>query len=91
MKHVRLKDGKDEHDNEEEDVGGQDRYLIDGFLSFFANVISIYKRIKGLGNKSFNQEILANILQQLLTINNMFHKFTKKIHSAFMFNLYMYT
>lgn len=46
MKYIRLKDSKDEHDDEEEDVGSQDRYLIDGLLSFFTNVNSIYGKGK---------------------------------------------
>lgn len=46
MQYVRLKDGKDEHDDEEEDVGSQDRHLIDGLLRFFTNVNSIYRREK---------------------------------------------
>ena len=43
-KYIRLKDSEDEHDDEEEDVGGQDGYLVNGFLGFFANIISIYRR-----------------------------------------------
>lgn len=42
MKYIRLKDSKDEHDDEEEDVGSQDRHLIDALLSFFINVNPIY-------------------------------------------------
>lgn len=42
MKYIRLKDSKDEHDDEEEDVGSQDRHLIDALLSFFINVNHIY-------------------------------------------------
>lgn len=44
MKYVRLKDSEDEHDDEEEDIGSQDRNLIDGLLSFFTYVNSIYKK-----------------------------------------------
>lgn len=46
MKYIRLKDSEDEHDDEEEGVGSQDRYLIDGLLSFFTNVNSIYGKGK---------------------------------------------
>lgn len=46
MKHIRLKDSKDEHDDEEKDVGNQDCYLINGLLSFFTNVISFYRKGK---------------------------------------------
>lgn len=44
VKYVRLKDGKDEHDDEEEGVGREHRYLVDGLLRFFGNIISIYRR-----------------------------------------------
>ena len=46
MKYIHLKDSEDEHDDEEEGVGSQDRYLIDGLLSFFTNVNSIYGKGK---------------------------------------------
>lgn len=41
MKSLRLKDSKDEHDDEEEDVGRQNRHLIDGLLAFYTDVNSI--------------------------------------------------
>lgn len=44
MKSVRLKDGKDEHDDEEEDVGSQDGALIDALFSFFTDFNPIYGR-----------------------------------------------
>lgn len=38
---LRLKDSKDEHDNEEQDVGCQDRQLINALLSLFTDVLPI--------------------------------------------------
>lgn len=62
MKYIRLKDSKDEHDNEEEGIGSQDCYLIDGLLSFFTNVNSIY----GKGKKTIKARGLNNILTNIL-------------------------
>lgn len=41
MKYVRFKDCKNEHDDEEEDVGSQNRHLIDALFGYFADVYSI--------------------------------------------------
>lgn len=46
MKYIRLKDSKDEHDDEEEDVGSQNRDLVNCLLGFLANVKSIYREGK---------------------------------------------
>lgn len=57
IKYIRLKNSKDEHDDEEEDVGGQDRHLIDGFVAFFDKIHSVCRR-KEEKDKGFNQEML---------------------------------
>lgn len=41
MKYVRFKDCKNEHDDEEEDVGSQNRHLIDALFGYFADVYSV--------------------------------------------------
>ncbi|TNN85205.1 hypothetical protein EYF80_004555 [Liparis tanakae] len=42
IKYIRLKDRKDEHDDEEENVGTQDCYLINGLL--FTNILSVCRK-----------------------------------------------
>lgn len=44
MENIRLKDGEDEHDDEEEDVGREDGHLIDDLLRFFADVHSVCEK-----------------------------------------------
>lgn len=44
MENIRLKDGEDEHDDEEEDVGREDGHLIDALLRFFTDVLSVCEK-----------------------------------------------
>lgn len=39
--YVRFKDGKNEHDDKEEDVGRQNRHLIDALFGYLTHVCSI--------------------------------------------------
>lgn len=41
MKYARFKDCKNEHDDEEEDVGSQNRHLINAVFGYFTDVYSI--------------------------------------------------
>lgn len=43
MQYIRLKDRKNEHHDEEEDVGRQNGHLVNAILGYYADVISIYK------------------------------------------------
>lgn len=46
MTHVRFKDCKNEHDDEEEDIGCQNRHLVDALYGFFTDVFSVWKKKK---------------------------------------------
>lgn len=41
LQNIRLKDSKDEHDDEEEDVRSQDGHLVNALLSFVSNTNSL--------------------------------------------------
>lgn len=41
LQNIRLKDSKDEHDDEEEDVRSQDGRLVNALLSFVSNTNSL--------------------------------------------------
>lgn len=56
LQSVRLKDSKDEHDDEEEDVRSQDGRLINAALSFVSNTNS-------LCSKEFNKREAMKLLQ----------------------------
>lgn len=43
MKYIRLKDCKNKHDDEEEDVGRQNGHLVNALLGYNTDVNSIYK------------------------------------------------
>lgn len=43
MKYIRLKDRKNKHDDEEEDVGRQNGHLVNALLGYNSDVNSIYK------------------------------------------------
>lgn len=40
-KYVRFKDGENEHDDEEEGVGRQNRHPVDALFGYFADVYSV--------------------------------------------------
>lgn len=62
---VRLKHGEDEHDDEEQDVGGQHSQLVDGFLGRIKKIHSVWKTLKWINKIKDEQERSSPVSSEL--------------------------